>query len=84
MIQIQVKGTIQLTDDVAEVLEHITSYDLCQAFENKYSKKYDKDTMYKVLQPLRSELHKILAARTAAIKAANEVLSPRKKQEDGT
>lgn len=82
MIQIQVQGTITLTDDVADVLEHLASYDTLELFEAKYSKRFNKEQMHKTLEPLQKELRQILTAKKAAVAAANEVLKPKQKEKD--
>jgi hypothetical protein len=79
-IQVTIEGQLTLDDRTAEMLDHLTSYDLSAWFADKCSHKYTKEQIREALAPIRNAVGEVLAARDAAIQGINEKFSPKRKK----
>jgi hypothetical protein len=64
---VKVHGEITVNSDEADVLEYLTSYDIVKPAGTRFN----PELMRKVLQDFRAKLHKLIAARDAALAAVS-------------
>ncbi len=74
MIKVVIEGTIQIDDEIADVLKHLVSYDLHTWFVEHCSKEIKKEKLREVLDRIRTQLYPILEARSSAIEGIKEKL----------
>jgi len=68
-----VVATVEIDAETAQILEYITSYDLCDWFVEKCSSRYTKDQLKDIMRPIRTRLHTILDAHSRALTALKEL-----------
>lgn len=76
-VRIQVSGTIEITDDVADVLAHLTSYSLIEWFaEHCNAREIPVERMKSALYKIRDDANAIVRVRDQALAALREGLKP--------
>jgi hypothetical protein len=64
-----IEGSIEITDEEAEILHHLLCYDLVDYFTMKCSKRFTPDFIREKLKRLRHEMEKIEKAKKTALDA---------------
>ena len=70
---LKIEGTIKIDDNVADVLDDLTSYDLLEWFKAKRGgERWNLERTKEALSSLRSDINVIRHARDLAIKSVND------------
>ena len=65
----RVVAEVTINNQQAELLEHLCCYDLHEWFVVHCSGKYAKDELWKELEPIRNQCHRLLQAHEDALTA---------------
>jgi hypothetical protein len=68
----KITATIEITNTEAEVILHLTDYNLLKYFESSVSTKFSAEQMKLAIEQLRTVCRKVSEAHDRAVKAAKE------------
>lgn len=76
-LQVKVVSAIEVDDQAAEILNHLTSYQLAADFVRYFSGKYTLCDIQRALNAIHCHTARMLRARRAALEAAGDVATRR-------